>query len=79
MKIRIRTLNGLYKGTRVGLYYVFKPGDVFNFIIHIFFKFVKLMYKFFANSYENKEKNRVCQSLLQLVYETICELYPRYS
>ena len=45
--------------------------------IHIFFDFVKLMYKFFANSYENTEKNRVCQSLLQLVNVPMRYLYWR--
>jgi hypothetical protein len=28
-----------------GAMYVFKPGDVFNFIIHILFKFVKSFLK----------------------------------
>ena len=56
---------------------MYLTGATITFIIHIFFDFVKLMYKFFENSYENTEKNRVCQSLLQLVNVPMRYLYWR--
>ena len=74
----MRTLSGLYRLWRIA-YGMYLTGATITFIIHIFFDFVKLMYKFFENSYENTEKNRVCQSLLQLVNVPIRYLYWRYG
>ena len=58
---------------------VYLTGGTYKVIIHMKISFVKLMLIFYANIYEIKEKNSLCQSLLQLVNATYLYLYSRYG